>query len=64
MQTYIIAYMNMHTYIYTDMAKIMGSFLQISDGKCTQSLATKKGSEGEEETGWNKLDLAHSGPSH
>jgi hypothetical protein len=57
MQTYIIAYMYIHkyihTYIYTEMAKIMGSFSQISLGKCAQSIATKKGSGDEEETGLN-----------
>jgi hypothetical protein len=35
------------------MAKLVGSFLQISFGKCAQSIATKKGNESEEETGCN-----------
>jgi hypothetical protein len=32
------------------MTKILGSLSQISLGKCTQSIAKKKGSEGEKAT--------------
>jgi hypothetical protein len=35
------------------MAKLMGSFLQIFLSRCAQSIAKKKGSEDNEETGWN-----------
>jgi hypothetical protein len=35
------------------MAKLMGSFLQISLGKCAQNKAMEKGREGDDETEWN-----------
>jgi hypothetical protein len=50
---YATIYACIHTYIHPEMAKLMGSVLQICLGKCAQSIETRKGNENDEETGWN-----------